>query len=514
MARKKKAMMASTTDPASTAAAPAATATPANTPPKPAAPAPGPRARRQMIIKVAAIVLVTVVLYFMPVPEGVDPRGMHMAGIFAGTILGLILQPLPTASVALIGLAAAMMTGTMSAKDEALTGFGNATIWLIVAAFFIADGFLITGLGRRIALMFVSKLGKSSLGLAYGMALTDLVLSPATPSNTARAGGVVYPIVKSLAVVNHSEPTSDESRKRLGSYLSLTAVQVNTITAAMFVTAMAGNPLAVGFAAKQGVNITWGGWALGALVPGLISLAVMPWFMQKIYPPTLRSTPDAPEQARQQLKESGPMSRGEWVMLVTFVLLLAMWVLGSTLNINATSAAFFGVAILLVTKVLTWNDMAKNAGAWSTLIFFSVLVAMAEHLNKLGVIGWIGNSVSHLVGGMPWMLAFAILFLVYFYVHYLFASNTAQVVAMYAVFLSAAIAAGTPPMFAALMLGFAGNLIGGLTHYASGPAGVIFGSGYVPTNEWFKTSFIASVVNILIWGVVGAAWLMLVGLWN
>lgn len=198
-----------------------------------------------MPIKIAAIVIVTLVIYFLPVPDGVDPRGMHMAGIFVGTILGLILQPLPTASMALVGLAAAMMTGTMTPEKEALQGFGNATIWLIVAAFFIADGFLITGLGRRIALLFVSVLGRSSLGLSYGMALTDLVLAPATPSNTARAGGVVYPIVTSLATVNDSEPTSDESRRRLGSYLSLTSVQVNTVTSAMFVTAMAGNPLAV-----------------------------------------------------------------------------------------------------------------------------------------------------------------------------------------------------------------------------------------------------------------------------
>lgn len=467
-----------------------------------------------MPIKIAAIVIVTLVIYFLPVPDGVDPRGMHMAGIFVGTILGLILQPLPTASMALVGLAAAMMTGTMTPEKEALQGFGNATIWLIVAAFFIADGFLITGLGRRIALLFVSVLGRSSLGLSYGMALTDLVLAPATPSNTARAGGVVYPIVTSLATVNDSEPTSDESRRRLGSYLSLTSVQVNTVTSAMFVTAMAGNPLAVSFASHQQVTITWGTWALAAIVPGLVALATMPWVMSKVYPPSLRSTPEAPAQARQQLREVGPMSRAEWIMLATFVVLLLLWVLGGTLRINATAAAFLGVAILLVTKVLTWKDMAKNSGAWSTLIFFSVLVGMATHLNTLGVIDWIGNTVSSLVGGMPWPIAFGILALVYFYVHYFFASNTAQIVAMYSVFLGAAIGAGTPALFAALAFGFIGNLIGGISHYASGPAGVIYGSGYVTTAEWFKVGFIASVVNILIWTVVGSGWMFVMGLWN
>lgn len=472
------------------------------------------RARNAMIGKVVAIVAVTLILYLMPVPDGVDPRGMHMAGIFVGTILGLILQPLPTASVALIGLTVAMMTGTMTASKEALTGFGNTTIWLIVAAFFIADGFLITGLGRRIALLFVSKLGKSALGLSYGMALTDLVLSPATPSTTARAGGVVYPIVRSLAVVNGSEPTSNESRRRLGSYLLMTSLQVNTITAAMFVTAMAGNPIAVKLAAENGVQLTWGNWALGAIVPGLISLIAMPWVMSKIYLPTLKETPEAPAHARQELAQMGPMSTAEKIMLATFVILLALWVLGDALHVNATAAAFLGISILLVTKVLTWKDMAANSGAWSTLIFFSVLVGMAEHLNTLGVIGWIGKSVSAAVGGLSWPVAFAILGLVFFYVHYLFASNTAQIVAMYSVFLAAAIAVGTPALFAALMLGFIANLTGGITHFASGPAGVIYGSGYVPTNEWFKVGFLASLVNVVIWGAIGVAWLRLIGLWN
>lgn len=469
------------------------------------------RTSSSMVLKIAAIVMITLAIYFIPPPDGVDPRGMHMAAIFVGTILGLILQPLPTASVAIIGLAVAMMTGTMTAKEEALQGFGNSTIWLIVAAFFIADGFLITGLGKRIALLFVRVLGKSSLGLSYGMAITDLILAPATPSNTARAGGVVYPIIKSLAQVNDSQPTSDESRKRLGSYLSLTSVQVNTITSAMFVTAMAGNPLAVKFAAENGADISWGSWALAALVPGLAALLVMPWIMSKIYPPTLTKPPQAPAQASEQLKEMGPMSRGEWVMLGTFAMLLALWVLGTTIGVDATSAAFLGIAVLLVFKVLTWKDMAANSGAWSTLIFFSVLVGMATHLNDLGVIGWIGKSASSAVGGLSWPVAFLILVLVYFYVHYFFASNTAQIVAMYSVFLGTAVAVGAPPVFAALILGFVGNLIGGITHYASGPAGVIYGSGYVTTTEWFRVGFIASLVNLVVWAMVGIPWLLLLG---
>ena len=456
-------------------------------------------------------ILVAVVVYFLPVPDGVEPTGMRMLGIFLGTILALILQPLPTSSVALIGMAAAMLTKTESAA-KALAGFSNTTVWLIVAAFFIAEGFLLTGLGRRIALLFVTRLGKSTLGLSYGMALTDLILAPATPSNTARCGGVVYPVVASLSKLENSNPEPEESRKRLGAFLTLTALQVNTVTSAMFLTAMAGNPVAQEAAKKLGVEISWGRWALAAIVPGIVSLIAVPWVMSKIYPPTVTKTPEAPQLARDQLREAGPMSRKEWIMAGTFVLLLILWCLGDLLKIDATTAAFAGIAILLVTGVLTWKDLADNASAWTTLVFFGVLVGMAAELNALGVIDWIGKSVAGSVDSLPWLVAFAILTLVYFYSHYLFASNTAHIVAMYAVFVGAAIATGAPPLFAALVFGFIGNLFGGLAHYSSGPAGVVFGSGYVKTAELFRIGFAISIVNIVIWTVIGGGWMKLIGI--
>ncbi len=464
------------------------------------------------LYKAGVPVVVAVVVYLLPVPDGVEPTGMRMLGIFLGTILALILQPLPTGAVAIIGMTAAMVTKTETAA-KALAGFANTTVWLIVAAFFIAEGFLITGLGRRIALLFVTRLGRSTLGLSYGMALTDLILAPATPSNTARCGGVVFPVVASLSRLEDSNPEPEESRKRLGAYLTLTALQVNVVTSAMFLTAMAGNPVAQSAAADLGIEISWGKWALAALVPGVVSLIAVPWVMSKIYPPTVTKTPQAPQQARDELRKAGPMSRGEKIMAATFVLLLVLWCLGDTLNIDATTAAFTGIAILLATGVLTWKNLAENTSAWSTLVFFGVLVGMAAELNELGVIGWIGDSVAGAVGGLPWLVAFAILTLVYFYSHYLFASNTAHIVAMYAVFVGAAIATGAPPLFAALVFGFIGNLFGGLAHYSSGPAGVIYGSGYVKTTELFKIGFAMSVVNIAIWTTVGGAWMKLIGIW-
>ena len=464
------------------------------------------------LYKAGIPILVAAVVYFLAVPPGVEPTGMRMLGIFLGTILALILQPLPTGAVALIGMAAAMLTKTESAA-RVLAGFANTTVWLIVAAFFIAEGFLVTGLGRRIALLFVTRLGRSTLGLSYGMALTDLMLAPAIPSNTARCGGVVFPVVASLSRLEDSHPEPDESRKRLGAYLTLTALQVNVITSAMFLTAMVGNPVAREAAAKLGVQISWGKWAFAAVVPGIISLIAVPWVMSKIYPPTVKATPDAPHQAQEQLRKAGPMSRAEKIMCGTLVLLLLLWCLRDILNIDATTAAFTGIGILLITGVLSWKNLAEDTSAWSTLVFFGVLVGMAGELNDLGVIDWIGDSVAGAVGSLPWVVAFTILTLVYFYSHYLFATHTAHIVAMYAVFVGAAIATGAPPLFSALVFGFIGNLFGALAHYSSGPAGVIYGSGYVKSSEFFRIGFAMSVVIILIWTIVGGGWMKLIGVW-
>lgn len=457
-------------------------------------------------------VLAGVVVFLLPQPEGIKSGGWAVLAVFTATVLGLILQPLPLGAVALVGLTATMITGTLK-PDVALGGFSEPTIWLIVAAFFISLGFTKTGLGRRIALLFVRALGRSSLGLAYGITLTDLVLAPATPSNTARSGGVIHPVIRSLSANAGSHP-GDESRRTLGAYLTVTAMQVNTVTSAMFLTSMAANPLVQKLAADRGVHLTWTSWALAAIVPGLVALLVLPALLYRVFPPAVRATPEAPGQARAQLAELGRMSRQEWTMAAVFVLLLLMWSVGGQVwDLSATVSAFTGVALLLVTGVLTWGDLVAEKSAWTTLMWFAVLVMMAGQLQELGVIGWFSKSITDATDGVGWQTAFVILTLVYLFSHYLFASNTAHVAAMYAAFLSAAIATGAPPVMAALVLGFISSLYGGLTHYASGPAPVLFGGGYVTLGEWWRTGLIAAGANIVIWMGVGALWLKVLGHW-
>jgi len=456
-------------------------------------------------------VLVGIIVWFVPAPVGVDIKAWHLLAIFVATVVGIITKPFPMGAVAMLGIAMTALTGTLTI-NEALSGFGNNVIWLIVIAFFISRGFIKTGLGARIAYLFMAAFGRKSLGLAYSMIATDLVLAPAIPSNTARSGGVIFPILISIAKSYGSEPDDGTARK-IGAFLIKTSFQGTVITSAMFLTAMAANPLAAKLAGDIGVEITWGSWALAASVPGLVSLAVVPWILYKIYPPEIKETPAATQIARDQLVEMGKLKPSEWTMLGTFLLLLLLWIFGTELGINSTTAAFAGLAVLLVGGTLTWDDILKEKEAWNTLVWFAALVMMATYLNELGLIPWFGETMGAAVGDISWRAAFLILSLVYFYSHYFFASNTAHVSSMYGAFLAVAIAVGTPPMLAALVLAFFSNLFSSMTHYGTGPAPVLFGSGYVEMGMWWKLGGLISVINIIIWMGLGGLWWKVIGVW-
>ena len=434
-----------------------------------------------------------------------------MFAIFVATIIACITQPMTIGAVSIIGFTIMVLVGIMDTKS-AVEGFGNSSIWLIAMAFFISRGFVKTGLGRRIALQFVKLFGKKTLGLAYSLVGVDLILAPATPSNTARAGGIMFPIIKSLSESFGSTP-KDGTERKMGAFLIFTEFQGNLITAAMFLTAMAGNPIAQSLAEKTAhVHITWMNWFVAAIVPGLISLIVVPFIIYKMYPPTVKETPNAKKWATEQLEEMGKISLAEKFMIGIFIVALILWITGSFINIDATLTAFIALSLLLLTGVLNWKDILNETGAWNTLVWFSVLVLMADQLNKLGFIPWLSKLIAHSLGGFSWPIVLVLLILFFFYSHYLFASATAHVSAMYAALLGVAVAAGAPPLFSALMLGFFGNLLASTTHYSSGPAPILYASGYVSQKRWWLMNLVLGIVYFIIWIGLGSLWMKLIGM--
>lgn len=457
------------------------------------------------------VIAVGVAIWLLPTPTGLTPGAWHLFAIFVATISGFILQPLPMGAVALISITLTILTGVLK-PIEAFSGFANGTIWLIISAFIFAKGFIKTGLGRRVAYLLISSMGDSTLKLGYTLALSDLIISPATPSNTARAGGILYPIVRSLCSAFGSEPETNP--RKIGAYLMQVEYQANTITSAMFLTSMAGNPLAAMLAAKTlNIQITWGLWALAAIAPGIISLIVIPFVLYKVYPPEVTHTPEAKQFASSELKAMGPTSLAEKTVALIAMAALILWSTSQYTKLDATVVALLAVSALLITGILEWQDVLDEKGAWDTLVWAGSLVALADYLSRLGFIPWFAKTVSASIAGIPWPAAFILLLLVYLYSHYGFASLIAHITALYAAFISVAVGTGAPPYLVALALAYMSNLCMSLTHYAAGISPIYFGAGYVTQREWWKLGFLVSIINLVIWVGLGSMWWKVLGLW-
>jgi divalent anion:Na+ symporter, DASS family len=356
----------------------------------------------------------------------------------------------------------------------------------------------------------VKAFGRTTVGLGYSIVAADLVLAPLIPSNTARAGGVIFPILQSLTRVIAPEPVA---HARTRAFLTLTAYNGTVVTSAMFITAMVANPLIVQLAADQRVPISWNLWALAASVPGAVSLLVVPVFIYWLCARGSAATGDAPQAAAAALARLGPVKRSERIMAAVSIVLLGAWIGGSSVGLDTTAAALIAVAALLLTGVLGWDDLVRDHEAWNTFIWFASLVTMATYLGQFGLTAWFTDEVKSMFTGIGWIAGFLGVVFVYFYSHYFFASITAHVSAMYAPFLAVALALGTPPFLAALALGFSSNLFASLTHYGTAPAPILFGSGHVPLGMWWRVGLLVSIVNIAIWIGVGIVWWRALGLW-
>lgn len=455
-------------------------------------------------------VAIGVALWFIPAPAGLTPKAWHMFAVFVATIAGIMTAPLPMSVVAIIGATIGTLLGVITFSDV-VRSTGTDLVWLVMLAFFISRGVIKTGLGRRIALLFMRTLGKRTLGLGYGLAITELVISPAMPSITARAGGVMLPITRAIAEVLGSRPDDPESRGKVGNYLILCAFHANIITAGMFITAMAGNPLSVKLAAAQGVEISWLEWAIAASVPGLLCLIIIPIALLWIARPQIRQTPDAAALAERELAAMGSISTKEIIMAVIFIGLLVLWIFGEELEIGASLAAAIGVSLLFITRVLTWQDALDEKSAWDTMIWIGLLIMLASKLNEYGMVTWFGKEFGVYLQGFPRLAVYMIVAAIYCYIHYFFASATAHISALFPLCLALMIAAGIPPFTGAVALGVLSNVNGCLTQYGIGSGPVMYGAGYVTQGEWWKAGFIMSVIYLAVWLVIGPLWWMVLG---
>ena len=455
----------------------------------------------------AGLVALTLGLWFAPVPDGLTTPAWHLFAIFIVTIVAVVVDVVPILTASVAAVAVAVLTGTLAA-EKAYSGFANGTILLIVVAFLVARAVVKCGLGERIGYAVVSLFGRSTLGLSYSVFLIDGVIAPAFPSNTARAG-VLYPLVFSLAERAGATP-GDPTRRRLGGFLMYSGIASLSLSSALWLTAMAANPLGAEIARSFGVQISFGSWLVAASVPTLAAMLILPLILYKFMAPEVTATPEAPAEARRALAALGPLSLHERIVVATFVGMVLLWAAAAPLGLDSTAIAFLGLAALLLSRALTLDDIASQGDVLAIYIWFAVLFTLSSQLNELGFMEFVGQKLATTLSGLPSSAAGLLLLVAYVALHFLFVSQTAHMLALFGVFLGVGVRLGVAPAILAFETLFATNYFSTLTPQGSSANVLFAGSGYLTQGEMYRLGAICTGVSLLVYVAIGVPWLLLV----
>lgn len=455
--------------------------------------------------------VVPIIILMVPVPGGLSAEAWKIFAVYVAAILGLIIRP---AAEPIVALAVIAFGSFIVPLGKLLSGYASTTVWLVFSAFLITQAFADTGLGKRIAYWMIGLFGKSALGLVYGATVTDFILSPATPSNTARSGGIVYPIFRNIASTLGSEPGA--TGRKIGSFITLSTYTISLSTSALFITACAPNALTVAFAKNiLKVDISWTQWMVGMLVPGLIVLVVAPWIIYKLYKPELDEIPNYKEISQKGLAELGNMSSKEKLLILFFVMAIAGWAGGTVFKIDGTAVALLFFACSAIFRLISWDNVLKNAGAWNTLIWYGVIIGISGILAQAKFFSWLAQIFAKNVD-MSGYSAFVVLgglTVLSLVIRYAFASMGAYVGAFIPVLFTLGLASGAPAMPLALLIGSSAAYGCLLTHYGGAVGPVLFGTGYVDQGTWWKIGAVIAIFNLIVYMTVGIAYWKIIGVW-
>ena len=446
-------------------------------------------------------------IWFWPIPSGLTAPAWHLFAVFLAAIVAVLIGAFPLLTSTMLAAAAVVLTGTVSTA-KAFAGFANPSVLLVVIAFLVAQAVVKSGLGRRISLFMVSLFGRSSLGLAYSIVVTDAVIAPAFPSNTAR-GGVLFPIVLSVAQGSGSRPEDPQGR-RLGGYLMFCGMASLAVSSALWMTATSANPVGIQVVREYGIEISFGRWLIASSVPALLAILMLPRLIARLFPPNVKETPDAPIAARKALAELGPLSRDEWITAVAFTFMVTGWVLADVLKENVTTIAFAGFGVLLLAGVLTAQDIATQGDTLATFLWLAVLFALSGQLNELGFMSYAGQRLASHMAGLAWPVTYIALVVIYVLIHYMFVSQTSQVLALLGVFLDVGITGGVPPALMAFSLLFASSYFSVITPQGGSQNVIFVGSGYLTQRELYRLGLLTTLFFLAVFMLIGTGWILLV----
>ncbi|MGT2751067.1 DASS family sodium-coupled anion symporter [Streptococcus orisasini] len=464
-------------------------------------------------IKLAIIVAIMVGIWFIPTPEGLKTETWHLVSVYIGLLLGLVIKPFSEPVITLIIIAFVSM---FIEPDILLNGYGDAMTWFILLVTVVCTAFIKTGLGRRLAYNLLIRGGNSTLQLGYTLLLTDVVLSPATGSNSSRTS-IIYPVFRSIAEGADSMP--DNHPRRLGAFLTILTYISSQGTSALFLTGMATNAITVSLISKMlKIDISWGMWAMASIVPVGLFLGLAPFIVSKVYPPELTSLEDVKVEAKKQLAEMGAMTSPEKRLLVIFILAILGWVFGANItvvNLSMQMVGFLFLALVMLAGILDWNDVIEAKGAWHIFVWYGAFYGVASALADAGFYTWLADRIGKVLdlSQVNGLLVTLILVLLSLAVRYFFVSNSAFVASFYPVLFSMAVNTQANLTVVGLLLAFFSPIGALLTHYGNGAGLITFASGYVSQKDFWRIGTIMVVVALIIFFVIGLPYWKIIGIW-
>jgi divalent anion:Na+ symporter, DASS family len=175
-----------------------------------------------------------------------------------------------------------------------------------------------------------------------------------------------------------------------------------------------------------------------------------------------------------------------------------------------TSIAFAGLGLLLMTRVLTLDDIATQGDTLATFLWLAVLFALSGQLNELGFMGYAGQRLASHLGGLPWPVTYVALIVIYVAIHYMFVSQSSQVLALLGVFLDVGIRGGVPAPLMAFALLFASSYFSVITPQGGSQNVIFVASGYLAQRELYQLGLLSTLFFLAVFLVIGTAWILLV----
>lgn len=472
--------------------------------------------RLKTILKLVPVIGCLVLPLVVPSPEGLDPGTWRIVGVFLSLLFALVLKPFtePVGSLIVIGL------GTLVVDEPGMLyqGFSNETVWFICSVLLACSAFQRTGLGKRIAYFLLRKLSKtpfarSTLGLGYMEMLVDLVLSPATGSNTPRSA-IVFGVFGGIADSLGSTP--EKNPRKVGAYLELLEHVVTMATAVLFLTGQASNSvIASTIYEMTGIELTWGLWFQCACVPAIVILLLSPVLVYLVYPPEMKRLDGIDELVAQATAEMGPITSREKKLLALFVLAILGWTVGASLGISTNAVGFIFLALVLLLGVLDWDDLMAEKGAWSMLLWCGAFFGVIAGLTAGGFHEWLAGqmaSVLDLSAINEWLII-AVLILISFLLKYFFVSNATHVATIYPVIFTLASTTSVNTMVLALFLAYFGGYGALLNNYGNGASIYLYSNGYVSMKDWFLRGTILLAIIVVIFSAIALPWWKVLGIW-